>query len=127
VTRTPTSRSSRSRPPRPPDQRPGDCDQLAAGDRIPAIGNPFGIDIVVTSGTISARGCDLHGEPYDDLYPVEAPINRGTSGGPACGDERQVVGIETAICSPHGGNVGVASQSRPASVKPSVSDDLIRV
>ncbi|MEX6508136.1 DegQ family serine endoprotease [Jiella sp. M17.18] len=85
----------------------GDSDQLKLGDKILAIGNPFGIGTTVTSGIVSARGRDLNGGPYDNFIQVDAAINKGNSGGPLVAMNGQVVGIDTAIYSPNGGNVGV--------------------
>ena len=85
----------------------GDSDALRPGDPILAIGNPFGIGTTVTSGIVSARGRDLHNGPYDDFIQVDAAINHGNSGGPLVNTEGKVVGINTAIYSPNGGNVGV--------------------
>ncbi len=85
----------------------GDSDKLRAGDAVLAIGNPFGIGTTVTSGIVSARGRDLHNGPYDDFIQVDAAINHGNSGGPVVDDTGKVVGINTAIYSPNGGNVGV--------------------
>ncbi len=85
----------------------GDSDVLRAGDPVIAIGNPFGIGTTVTAGIISARGRDLHNGPYDDFLQVDAAINHGNSGGPLLNERGEVVGINTAIYSPNGGNVGV--------------------
>lgn len=85
----------------------GDSDSLKVGDRILAIGDPFGIGMTVTAGIVSARGRDLHSGPYDDFIQIDAPINRGNSGGPLVGSDGKVVGINTAIYSPNGGSVGV--------------------
>ncbi|MDR6754871.1 serine protease Do [Mycoplana sp. BE70] len=85
----------------------GDSDVLSAGDQIIAIGNPFGIGTTVTAGIVSARGRDLHSGPYDDFIQIDAPINRGNSGGPLVDRNGEVVGINTAIYSPNGGSVGV--------------------
>ncbi|WFU12612.1 DegQ family serine endoprotease (plasmid) [Rhizobium sp. CB3090] len=85
----------------------GDSDKLKLGDQILAIGNPFGIGTTVTAGIVSARGRDLHSGPYDDFIQIDAPINRGNSGGPLVDREGNVVGINTAIYSPNGGSVGV--------------------
>ena len=85
----------------------GDSDKLRAGDSVIAIGNPFGIGTTVTSGIVSARGRDLHNGPYDDFIQVDAAINHGNSGGPLVDMSGKVVGINTAIYSPNGGNVGV--------------------
>lgn len=85
----------------------GDSDVLRPGDPVVAIGNPFGIGTTVTSGVVSARGRDLHNGPYDDFIQVDAAINHGNSGGPLIDMAGHVVGINTAIYSPNGGNVGV--------------------
>lgn len=85
----------------------GDSDKLRAGDAVLAMGNPFGIGTTVTSGIVSARGRDLHNGPYDDFIQVDAAINHGNSGGPLVDANGHVVGINTAIYSPNGGNVGV--------------------
>lgn len=85
----------------------GDSDKLRLGDRVLAIGNPFGIGTTVTAGIVSARGRDLHSGPYDDFIQIDAPINHGNSGGPLVDNEGKVVGINTAIYSPNGGSVGV--------------------
>jgi serine protease Do len=85
----------------------GDSDGLRVGDQVLAIGNPFGIGTTVTAGIVSARGRDLHSGPYDDFIQIDAPINRGNSGGPLVDAAGRVVGINTAIYSPNGGSVGV--------------------
>ncbi len=85
----------------------GDSDAARAGDPVMAIGDPFGIGTTVTSGIVSARGRDLHNGPYDDFIQVDAAINHGNSGGPLVDVTGKVIGINTAIYSPNGGNVGV--------------------
>ena len=85
----------------------GDSDRARTGDRVLAIGNPFGLGGTVTTGIISARGRDIQSGPYDDYIQVDAPINQGNSGGPLFNMSGQVVGINTAIFSPNGGNVGI--------------------
>ncbi|MGN6550991.1 MAG: trypsin-like peptidase domain-containing protein, partial [Pararhizobium sp.] len=84
-----------------------DSDKLQLGDPVLALGNPFGIGTTVTSGIVSARGRDLHDGPYDDFIQVDAAINHGNSGGPLVDMHGRVVGINSAIYSPNGGNVGV--------------------
>lgn len=86
----------------------GDSEAISLGDPVLAIGNPFGIGTTVTSGIVSARGRDLRNGPYDDFIQVDAPINKGNSGGPLFAIDGKVVGVNTAIYSPNGGNVGVA-------------------
>jgi len=78
------------------------------GDWVLAIGNPFGLSSTVTAGIISARGRDINSSPYDDFLQIDAPVNKGNSGGPAFDVERRVVGVNTAIYSPSGGSVGIA-------------------
>ncbi|WP_027169224.1 DegQ family serine endoprotease [Mesorhizobium sp. WSM3224] len=85
----------------------GDSDKLMPGDQILAFGNPFGIGTTVTAGIVSARGRDLHSGPFDDFIQIDAPINRGNSGGPLVDVSGNVIGINTAIFSPNGGSVGV--------------------
>jgi serine protease Do len=85
----------------------GDSDKAHVGDWILAIGNPFGLGGTVTAGIISSRGRDIHSGPYDDYLQIDAPINPGNSGGPLFDMNGQVVGINTAIYTPNGGNVGI--------------------
>jgi serine protease Do len=85
----------------------GDSDTVRAGDWVLAIGNPFGLGGSVTAGIVSARGRDIQAGPYDDFIQVDAPINRGNSGGPLFDTEGRVIGINTAIFSPNGGSVGI--------------------
>jgi serine protease Do len=77
------------------------------GDWVVAVGNPFGLGGTVTAGVISARGRDIGSGPYDDYLQIDAPINKGNSGGPAFDMKGNVVGINTAIYSPSGGSVGI--------------------
>jgi serine protease Do len=78
------------------------------GDWVVAIGNPFGLGGTVTAGIVSARGRDIGSGPYDDYIQIDAPVNRGNSGGPTFNLNGEVVGVNTAIFSPSGGNVGIA-------------------
>ncbi|MGA7655267.1 MAG: Do family serine endopeptidase [Methylocella sp.] len=77
------------------------------GDWVMAVGNPFGLGGTVTAGIVSARGRDIGAGPYDDFLQIDAPVNRGNSGGPTFNTQGQVVGINTAIFSPSGGSVGI--------------------
>jgi serine protease Do len=77
------------------------------GDWVIAIGNPFGLGGTATTGIISARGRDINAGPYDDYIQIDAPINRGNSGGPLFDTSGLVIGVNTAIYSPSGGNVGI--------------------
>jgi serine protease Do len=85
----------------------GDSDAAQIGDWVVAVGNPFGLGGTVTTGIISARGRDIHTGQFDDFLQIDAPINRGNSGGPTFNLSGQVVGINTAIYSPNGGSVGI--------------------
>ena len=77
------------------------------GDWVIAVGNPFGLGGTVTAGIVSARGRDIGSGPYDDFLQIDAPVNRGNSGGPTFNSEGEVVGVNTAIFSPSGGSVGI--------------------
>jgi serine protease Do len=85
-----------------------DDGQVRVGDWVVAVGNPFGLGGTVTAGIVSARGRDIGAGPYDDFIQIDAAVNRGNSGGPAFNLRGEVVGINTAIFSPSGGNVGIA-------------------
>ncbi|TCT07594.1 Do family serine endopeptidase [Aquabacter spiritensis] len=78
------------------------------GDWVIAVGNPFGLGGTVTAGIVSARGRDIGAGPYDDFLQIDAAVNRGNSGGPTFGLNGEVIGMNTAIVSPSGGNVGIA-------------------
>lgn len=84
-----------------------DSDRARVGDWVVAIGSPFGFGGSVTAGIISARGRDINSGPYDDYLQIDAPINSGNSGGPVINADGQVVGVNTAIYSPNGGNIGI--------------------
>ena len=85
----------------------GDSDQLQVGEWVIAIGNPFGLDHTVTSGIVSAKGRQIGAGPYDSFIQTDASINPGNSGGPLLNMRGEVVGINTAIFSQSGGNVGI--------------------
>ena len=85
----------------------GDSDHARVGDWVLAIGNPFGLGGTASAGIISARGRDIQSGPYDDYLQIDAPINPGNSGGPVFNTAGEVVGINTAIFSPNGGNIGI--------------------
>jgi serine protease Do len=93
------------------------------GDWVLAVGNPFGLGGTVTAGIVSARGRDIGNGPYDDFIQIDAPVNKGNSGGPAFNAEGEVMGVNTAIYSPSGGSVGIAF-SIPASTVKSVVAQL---
>jgi serine protease Do len=90
-----------------PYARFGDSDNTRVGDWVVAIGNPFGLGGSATTGIVSARGRDIHSGPFDDFLQIDAPINRGNSGGPLFDLNGHVIGINTAIFSPNGGNIGI--------------------
>jgi serine protease Do len=77
------------------------------GDWVVAVGNPYGLSETVTAGIVSARGRDIGAGPYDDFIQIDAPINKGNSGGPSFNAEGDVIGVNTAIFSPSGGSVGI--------------------
>jgi serine protease Do len=85
----------------------GDSGAAQVGDWVVAVGNPFGLGGSVTTGIISARGRDIHTGQFDDFLQIDAPINRGNSGGPTFNLDGEVIGINTAIYSPNGGSVGI--------------------
>jgi serine protease Do len=85
----------------------GDSDKARIGDWVLAIGNPFGLGGTATAGIVSARGRDIQNGPYDDYLQIDAPINPGNSGGPVFDVTGHVIGINTAIYSPNGGNIGI--------------------
>ena len=85
----------------------GDSSKVRVGDAVVAVGNPFGLGGTVTSGIVSATGREIGSGPYDDFLQIDAPINRGNSGGPTFNLKGEVVGINSAIFSPSGGSVGI--------------------
>ncbi|MDR3464653.1 MAG: Do family serine endopeptidase [Xanthobacteraceae bacterium] len=91
--------------------------QPRIGDWVLAVGNPFGLGGTVTAGIVSARGRDIGNGPYDDFIQIDAPVNKGNSGGPAFNTAGEVVGVNTAIYSPSGGSVGIAFAIPAATVK----------
>jgi serine protease Do len=94
-------------------------EQPRIGDWVVAIGNPYGLGGTVTAGIISAAGRDIGDGPYDRFLQIDAPINRGNSGGPTFNMKGEVVGVNTAIYSPSGGSVGIGF-AIPASTVDSV-------
>src|SRR6476660_921785 len=87
------------------------------GDWVLAVGNPFGLGGTVTAGIVSANGRDIGNGPYDDFIQIDAPVNKGNSGGPAFNTEGEVMGVNTAIYSPSGGSVGIAFAIPASTVK----------
>ncbi len=101
----------------------GDSDAARVGDWVVAVGNPFGLGGTVTAGILSARGRHIGQGPYDDFLQIDAPINRGNSGGPLFAQDGTVIGVNTAIYSPSGGSVGIGF-AIPASVVKQVVGQL---
>ncbi len=87
------------------------------GDWVLAVGNPFGLGGTVTAGIVSASGRDIGNGPYDDFIQIDAPVNKGNSGGPAFDTSGEVMGVNTAIYSPSGGSVGIAFSIPASTVK----------
>jgi serine protease Do len=85
----------------------GDSDAVRVGHPVIAIGNPFGLGDTVTAGIVSAEHRTIGAGRYDDFLQIDAPINRGNSGGPTFNLAGEVIGINTAIHSPTGGNIGI--------------------
>ncbi len=97
--------------------------QPRVGDWVLAVGNPFGLGGTVTAGIVSARGRDIGAGPYDDFIQIDAPVNKGNSGGPTFDVNGTVIGVNTAIFSPSGGKGGIAF-AIPASTVESVVASL---
>jgi serine protease Do len=85
----------------------GDSESLQVGDWVMAIGNPFGLSNTVTAGIVSAKGRSIGAGPYDNFIQTDASINPGNSGGPLFNERGEVVGINSAIFSQGGGNIGI--------------------
>ena len=104
----------------------GNSDQLQVGDFVVAIGNPFGLGQTVTSGIVSALGRSGLGiEGYEDFIQTDASINPGNSGGALVDFSGQLVGINTAILAPGGGNIGIGF-AVPINMARRVMDEVIR-
>src|SRR5579872_5660903 len=87
------------------------------GDWVVAVGNPYGLGGTVTAGIISAKGREISSSPYDDYLQIDAPINKGNSGGPTFDTNGNVIGVNTAIYSPSGGSVGIGFDIPASTVK----------
>jgi len=112
----------------PPNKKPlptikwADSDKTRVGDWVLAIGNPFGFGHSVTAGIVSARARELSGR-YDDYIQTDASINKGNSGGPLFNLDGEVVGVNTAIIAPSGGNVGIGF-SIPANLARNIAEQI---
>src|SRR5216110_3295253 len=87
--------------------RLGDSDKMQVGDWVIAVGSPFGLQATVTAGIVSAKARQLGQGPFDDFLQTDAAINPGNSGGPLVNMSGEVIGINSAILSRSGGNVGI--------------------
>ncbi|HEY1962428.1 MAG TPA: DegQ family serine endoprotease [Rhizomicrobium sp.] len=85
----------------------GDDHQVRVGDWVIAVGNPFGLNNTVTAGIVSSIGRNVGDGPYTDFIQIDAPINRGNSGGPTFDIRGKVIGMNSMIFSPSGGSVGI--------------------
>lgn len=105
----------------------GDSDRVRVGDIILAIGNPLGIGQTVTAGIISAKGrrTGLSDGSFEDFLQIDAPINRGNSGGALVALNGELVGINSQILSPSGGNIGIGF-SIPSNMAKSVMEQLLK-
>lgn len=103
-----------------------DSDDLRVGDFVVAIGNPFGLGQTVTSGIVSALGRSGLGiEGYEDFIQTDASINPGNSGGALINLRGELIGINTAIIAPNGGNVGIGF-AIPSNMAMSIKDQLVK-
>ncbi|MGD1885756.1 MAG: trypsin-like peptidase domain-containing protein [Cohaesibacteraceae bacterium] len=98
--------------------------QPRIGEWVVAIGNPFGLGGSVTAGIVSQQGRDIQPGPFDEFIQIDAAINRGNSGGPTFNARGEVIGVNTAIFSPSGGNVGIAF-AVPSTIVQDVVADLM--
>ena len=111
---------------KPPAAEPvtlGDSDRLEVGEWVMAIGNPFGLENTVTAGIVSAKGRHIGAGPYDNFIQTDASINPGNSGGPLINLRGEVVGINSAIYSRSGGNIGIGFAS-PINIAKDLVPDL---
>lgn len=101
----------------------GDSEKLRVGDWVMAIGNPFGFEQTVTAGIVSGKGRSLGSGPYENFIQTDASINPGNSGGPLYNLNGEMVGINSAIYSRNGGNIGIGF-AIPANMAKNVVDQL---
>ncbi|MBA1159322.1 Do family serine endopeptidase [Microvirga mediterraneensis] len=103
----------------------GNSDAAEPGSWVIAIGSPFGLGGTVTVGVVSARSRDIQSGPLDDYIQTDAAINRGNSGGPLFNARGEVIGVNTAIFSPVGANIGIGF-AVPSRTAQTVAEQLIR-
>jgi serine protease Do len=103
----------------------GDSEKLEVGEWVMAMGSPFGLDHTVTAGIVSAKGRHIGAGPYDSFIQTDASINPGNSGGPLVNLQGEVVGINTAIFSRSGGNIGIGF-AIPINLAKEILPDLIK-
>ena len=101
----------------------GNSEKVEVGEWVVAIGNPFGLSHTVTTGVVSAKGRNIGTGPYDEFIQTDASINPGNSGGPLLNMDGDVIGINTAIFSGSGGNVGIGF-ALPINMAKAILDDL---
>lgn len=101
----------------------GDSEKIRVGEDITAVGSPFGLGGSVSAGIISGRGRTVGAGPYHDFLQIDAAINQGNSGGPLLDIGGRVVGINTAILAPAGGNIGIGF-ALPAAITQRVIAEL---
>jgi len=106
-----------------PFARLGSSSQLEVGDWVMAIGNPFGLEHTVTAGIVSAKGRVIGAGPYDNFIQTDASINPGNSGGPLINALGEVVGVNSAIFSQSGGNIGIGF-AIPIDLAKKIADQL---
>ena len=106
-----------------PFARLGSSSQLEVGDWVMAIGNPFGLEQTVTAGIVSAKGRVIGAGPYDNFIQTDASINPGNSGGPLINASGEVVGVNSAIFSQSGGNIGIGF-AIPIDLAKKIADQL---
>ena len=125
-TRAPTSRVLQAKQPNLVAMALGDSAQLEVGDYVVAIGNPFGLQHTVTAGIVSALGrSGINPEGYEDFIQTDASINPGNSGGALVNLRGELVGINSAILSGSGGNIGIGF-AIPVNMVKGVMDQLIK-
>ena len=106
-----------------PAAKLGTSQPVDVGDWVMAIGNPFGLEHTVTAGIVSAKGRVIGAGPYDNFIQTDASINPGNSGGPLINADGEVIGVNSAIFSQTGGNVGIGF-AIPIDLAKKVADQL---